>query len=1016
MGALPQEPPFVFRAVTTRVFPLKANMARLWAFCDQYLNMDIPARIARFRPSLPYVYLMVLNYGSMSAASVKAQNVGWVSQHEVTFTVPLEWWREEDGKLVFKDWACVSPFIFVDDELSLTTGREVYGWPKVMARVDADIPLWTTHPQGGERLFSLSSYVFPKVYAGQAEASRVLLQIDRAAAPTYAVFPPDPDNPWAPLSSLADAARASFTLMGDAVDMMLGARIRGYRMDRSADSIRAMLGKAGGTMAHLLPALLLPGRAREESPSADGSPQLSIEQITLKQFRSAEDPNDACYQALVTSRMGFDRLNGTGLLGDLNLLRGDPTGGFTVRIHRYPSQPIIESLGLEVAGHEDDGAGGSVAMLKPTLPFWTDVDLYYGKGRVICSRTSGCASEPGHNWVDEQDGAETPRPPTAGVKPSKNQYNTVLGAATQPICGPFTFPDVTQQVFPLLADRAQLERFVESYANAPLSSTGLRFEPFGSYVYMQVNVFGDQLGTMWSSTNNIGWWAEREVIFSVPVKWYKDGELVSLALLTPFVYANNGRAVITDREVNGRPSVAATIERPPDAWLTRSGPAEPRTMLRLAAEVFPALNLRQKAEHRTLLEIDGHDVLPYNADVGWRMVAQTWGRQLVDDLKRKAYERARRRREVDDAKALAFELFAHGLPVNSVVFKQYRDAADVDRACYQAAVHTTRSITSIYDMREIEQAVHVRIRQFPGHPIVEALGLVVKSVDSIDGSVVQNLQPIRPFWMRIGVKEELGKVIAWRAADEAWTVTHPWFREPPPQPQPSEAVPRPQPPDAVPYFRAPGETHVGPGLLGKEIWRNLKEEASQWLRESLVDELAWMRGQLQALPGDARAAFRERLATPMHKEQLDRLLVTDSFPAFCDALSIDGLIDLARAVVGAGLVVPPLDDAQAAGSPDSWRRLTHADAKRTIESLDEVQVVVESILSDEWENWGDPRRDHGKRKPEQSVPVSSVYGGTWALRDQTNAFEREYDLRRFDDSWWYYVYLGDSEDEARREP
>jgi hypothetical protein len=238
-GALPQEPPFVFRAVTTRVFPLKANMARLWAFCDQYLNMDIPARIARFRPSLPYVYLMVLNYGSMSAASVKAQNVGWVSQHEVTFTVPLEWWREEDGKLVFKDWACVSPFIFVDDELSLTTGREVYGWPKVMARVDADIPLWTTHPQGGERLFSLSSYVFPKVYAGQAEASRVLLQIDRAAAPTYAVFPPDPNNPWAPLSSLADAARASLTLMGDAVDM-IPARIRGYSWI-AADSMLAML-------------------------------------------------------------------------------------------------------------------------------------------------------------------------------------------------------------------------------------------------------------------------------------------------------------------------------------------------------------------------------------------------------------------------------------------------------------------------------------------------------------------------------------------------------------------------------------------------------------------------------------------------------------------------------------------------------------------------------------------------------------------------------------------------------
>ena len=123
-------PPFVFRNVTSRVFPIKANMAQLELFIDHYLNNDIPPQIAHFRPSMPYVYLMMINYGSMVPASVAAQNVGWVSQHEVTFTVPLEWWYEnEKGQLVFKDWASVSPFIFVDDEMSLTTGREVYGWP-----------------------------------------------------------------------------------------------------------------------------------------------------------------------------------------------------------------------------------------------------------------------------------------------------------------------------------------------------------------------------------------------------------------------------------------------------------------------------------------------------------------------------------------------------------------------------------------------------------------------------------------------------------------------------------------------------------------------------------------------------------------------------------------------------------------------------------------------------------------------------------------------------------------------
>ena len=88
-GALPVSPPFLFSGATARVFPLRANMAQLTHFVDHYVNMDIPPGIVQFRPALPYVYLMVLDYGSMSAASVSAQNVGWVSQHEVAFTVPL---------------------------------------------------------------------------------------------------------------------------------------------------------------------------------------------------------------------------------------------------------------------------------------------------------------------------------------------------------------------------------------------------------------------------------------------------------------------------------------------------------------------------------------------------------------------------------------------------------------------------------------------------------------------------------------------------------------------------------------------------------------------------------------------------------------------------------------------------------------------------------------------------------------------------------------------------------------
>jgi len=168
-SVLSVRPPFSFQGVTCRAFPLKANIARLTQFCNSYLNMDIPPEIVYFRPALPYVYLMVLNYGSMAPSAIQAQNFGWVAQNEVTFLVPLERWcrHKSTGKPVFTDWANVSPFIFVDSEISLATGREVYGWPKVLAHVEADIPLWTTNPRSPLRLFNLSIPMFSPRLCGR---------------------------------------------------------------------------------------------------------------------------------------------------------------------------------------------------------------------------------------------------------------------------------------------------------------------------------------------------------------------------------------------------------------------------------------------------------------------------------------------------------------------------------------------------------------------------------------------------------------------------------------------------------------------------------------------------------------------------------------------------------------------------------------------------------------------------------------------------------------------------------
>ena len=66
---LPMVPPFAFSGMTTRMFPLRANLNALQEFCDGYLNI-IPPALGRFKVAAPYVFLMMIDYGRMSSRAV----------------------------------------------------------------------------------------------------------------------------------------------------------------------------------------------------------------------------------------------------------------------------------------------------------------------------------------------------------------------------------------------------------------------------------------------------------------------------------------------------------------------------------------------------------------------------------------------------------------------------------------------------------------------------------------------------------------------------------------------------------------------------------------------------------------------------------------------------------------------------------------------------------------------------------------------------------------------------------
>src|SRR5580658_2143512 len=136
------KPPFLFNGMSARIFPLRANLDSLQQLCDGYLNF-VPEEVGRFRVSLPYVYLMVLDYGQVAEPAAQA---GWFAQLEVFFSVAVEWYKLVNGQWVFHDWAVITPYIFVDDDFSVPLGRTIYGFPKVLAKVTHAPSKWISDP------------------------------------------------------------------------------------------------------------------------------------------------------------------------------------------------------------------------------------------------------------------------------------------------------------------------------------------------------------------------------------------------------------------------------------------------------------------------------------------------------------------------------------------------------------------------------------------------------------------------------------------------------------------------------------------------------------------------------------------------------------------------------------------------------------------------------------------------------------------------------------------------------
>jgi hypothetical protein len=762
-NSLTMKPPFVFNGLSARVFPLRAQLDTLQRLCDDLLNF-VPPQAGYFRAPVPYVYLMVLDYGQIAEAAAR---VGWIAQIEVFFMVPVEWYKWVGGKWEFHNWAVITPYVFVDDDYSVPLGRTVYGFPKVLASVLRTPSSWVKNATAPVTLASISTDVFPQAYVGTNMESRTFLKIERdTASGTQMPFNPAAGMmPWTIASNLAQSI-AGFSR--DASRLAQAMRISSINPSNP--------GMFQEMLARMAPWFL---------PGGTGFVQNSI---NLKQFRRSNKPAEICYQSLTNGCMEMMAFNGGGLLGEYATMLGDLSGGHSIKLYDYPSLPIARTLGLEVH-RQWEGPEGKVAELKPVVPFWIDVDVKYDAGVNLAWRTNdGIWKDASGVRFDLKPSAKAPEPP---------HFNTTITTAIDEIAGPFEYSNATVRVLPLLAHGAKLQHHVDEYLNVPLGTPmkGLdgkkervRFKiwarnspadqpdgPPGSdlaYVYLMVTSFDSII----SLTNNIGNWTKYQLSFMIPVEFQRQNasgtwDLVGVGLVPAFSFADNCIAAIARLEVEGFEASVANFSRPESVWLSNQEAFSDKplqTLLRVDAEVVSALSEGQKATVQPVIEIiegDPHAGLGSSSDAPWR-----WSESLREELLAKKLIKANKPGDLQIGRALALELLGNQMPVNAYSMKQFRDVADPARACYQSLVRVPRLIKELCDVREIEETLVVKIHDYPTLDIVDRLGLVATALPAGATGIVSTVQAVRPFYVVGTLQEPLAQRLGWRCPGAEWVL------------------------------------------------------------------------------------------------------------------------------------------------------------------------------------------------------------------------------------------------------
>lgn len=787
-STLSTTPPFRFERVMTVVFPLRAKQESLQRFCDDYLNL-IPPQLGYFRASIPYVHLMLLDYGKLAAP---ATNFGWFSQRELLFSIPLEWYKWVGGRWVFYDWASVTPFVYVDECTSMTIGRTLMGWPKSMVKLQPALTGWMKDPDGSKVELALSARRLGSTPA-EAKTELPMLEI-HGPSRTNVRLPFDATSPLEPWNAWMVAAKGMAALT---LEAMTWARELAWIKPQEGSNLENNVRRAAKLAG--LGAQWLPWSA----PFAANS-------VNLKQFRLADDPERYAYQAVTNGPIAITAFNRGGSLGNAV---GGASAGYTISLASWPSLPIVDTLGLE-AEHVRSPSGPSQALLRPVFPFWYDVDMAYAKTETLAwrwHREARWADATGKRYELSRNGEDSDQ---------QRSFNTTTGAASPVRAGPFHLPCATLTVMPLLASKRKLNALLKRVLNDPLSTTHEQFAVWSeddqaydlAYAYLVILEGGE----IASRTNNVGSWGDQTVMFCVPVERRCKDQVVGRGLYPAFTFAEDTTDVCTLSELYGISAVQAQFVKRAHAW-DAIQPVAPRTFLEMSVESLPSLHEGSRAESGTLLEFADRGLGPTLDSVPLSKDAADFCRRLKEELGRKNGYSAE---EMTAGRLQALKLLAFGAPLRLYTMKQFRDAGQPGNACYQSLVEVHVTVQELLQLHELERLLAVRMHERATFPLAHTLGLIPREVKVEQGSLVRGFEPVRPFRLRASLDLHDGSELYSRV-DVHWRMNH--------RVQLAHEGSSPQTPHDGRLHELDGAlTLRGSGSLRQDVERWLEEEKVTW--------------------------------------------------------------------------------------------------------------------------------------------------------------------------------------------